>query len=76
MDWGEWTPCSATCDTGLRQRNRIKEVAETGGGTCTGQPIESELCKENDCGKIIFNELSYSEKIPVKFKQSKILYFL
>ena len=57
MDWGEWTPCSVTCDTGLRKRDRIKKVAEIGGGTCTGGPIESELCKEKDCGKIIFNDI-------------------
>ena len=54
MEWGEWTECSATCDTGLRQRNRIKEVAETEGGTCSGQPIESALCKEKSCGKTTF----------------------
>ena len=76
MDWGEWTTCSATCDTGLKQRNRIKEVAETGGGTCTGGPIESKLCNEKDCGIIIFDEFSYSEKSSVKFIQSKILFFI
>ena len=51
-DWGDWTECSTTCDIGLRQRNRTKEVAEIGGGTCNGQSIESALCNEKDCGNI------------------------
>ena len=51
-DWGDWTKCSATCDTGLRQRSRNKEVVEIGGGTCNGQSIESTLCEEKDCGNI------------------------
>ena len=55
MDWGEWSQCSATCDTGLRQRKRTKEITELGGVTCTGQPIESELCKEKDCNKIFLH---------------------
>ena len=52
-NWGDWTECSATCDTGLRKRNRTKDVAEIGGGTCNGQSMESELCKGNDCGNIL-----------------------
>ena len=48
--WAEWEPwglCSKTCgDGGSKQRTRVKVRVESNGGTCNGQPTETE----QDCG--------------------------
>ena len=56
--WSEWTQCSKSCDNGIRERTREKLVVEVGGGTCSGQPRESESCKLEFClGKVLYEFL-------------------
>ena len=41
--WGAWERCSKTCgDAGSKQRIRGKKRVEKNGGTCDGQPTETE----------------------------------
>lgn len=50
-DWGNWLPCSATCGTGLRSREREcnNPSPQHGGQYCTGQTTESEICVKPNC---------------------------
>ena len=42
-EWATWGQCSKTCgDGGSKQRTRVKARVEAGGGTCDGQPTETE----------------------------------
>ena len=44
-DWSEWTPCSATCDGGMRKRTR--KCME---GSCAGSTeAQSEVCGQQVC---------------------------
>ena len=45
-EWGDWTACSRTCDTGTRQRTR--EVYQRGEG-CTEKLEEEESCNKDPC---------------------------
>ena len=49
--WGEWVSgdCSTTCGIGSRVNTRIKIVDEANGGSCTGQPTETEECNLQEC---------------------------
>lgn len=50
--WGEWGACSASCDGGLRQRQRaIKQMANHFGTACEKQvSIEADACSTQGCG--------------------------
>ena len=50
-EWDEWSygECSQTCGTGTRTNTREKKIIEDNGGTCTGQPTETEECNTNPC---------------------------
>ena len=50
-EWHEWVigTCSEECGTGTRTNTRTKKVVEKNGGTCTGQPTETETCKLKEC---------------------------
>merc|ERR1712113_922094 len=49
-DWGAWSQCSKTCGQGgTRSKSRVKTIAEIGGGSCNGQPNETENCNESSC---------------------------
>ena len=49
--WDDWIvgECSKTCGTGTRKNTRTKLVVETNGGTCSGQPTETEECILQEC---------------------------
>ena len=50
-EWDGWVlgECSAECGTGTRVNTRIKLIEEANGGTCTGEPTETEECKIKEC---------------------------
>ena len=49
--WGTWGQCSKTCGDGSsKQRTRIKTRVEENGGTCNGQPTETEQDCSYDWG--------------------------
>ena len=50
-DWSTWSQCSKTCGQGTRSKSRVKTVTEIGGGSCSGQPNETEQCNEKSCCK-------------------------
>jgi hypothetical protein len=44
-NWGEWTPCSATCGPGHQSRSRtILQVPDIGGTPCPSNLEELKLC--------------------------------
>ena len=52
--WGSWSPCSATCGTGSRSRNReCSTDADTRSGSavppCVGEGEEQEMCQTKPC---------------------------
>ena len=48
--WTVWSPCSTTCGTGFRSRNRnITTPAANWGNECPSNKIEQEPCLENEC---------------------------
>ena len=53
-EWMDWGQCSATCDTGIMERNRIKAREEVAAGICPGKTTETKPCKLRDCGKSMF----------------------
>lgn len=49
-DWGDWSPCSETCDSGTRARNRIVAIPGSDmGATCSGSLSEAQSCNEEVC---------------------------
>jgi len=51
-NWGEWEPCSASCNGGFKQRQRtIKQMANCYGRPCDiGDAIEAAPCNTEGCG--------------------------
>ena len=49
--WGDWQlgQCSVSCGGGSRTDERIKTVAETNGGVCTGDSHRTESCNPGGC---------------------------
>ena len=49
--WDDWNigACSKSCGTGTRTNNRTKLIVESGGGNCTGQHTETEVCGVTEC---------------------------
>ena len=50
-EWSEWTECSASCNGGVRIRERLcnNPLPENGGASCTGNGEEEESCNEEAC---------------------------
>ena len=49
LEWGEWSECSSTCDTGIQMRLR-ECVAPVGDGQpCMGDGEESQQCWQQAC---------------------------
>ncbi|KAL2103303.1 hypothetical protein ACEWY4_000171 [Coilia grayii] len=45
-EWGEWQPCSATCENGTTVRHRnCSNPAPICGGLCDGQSLEAKPCE-------------------------------
>eukprot|EP00933_Yihiella_yeosuensis_P079036 TRINITY_DN9111_c0_g10_i1.p1 TRINITY_DN9111_c0_g10~~TRINITY_DN9111_c0_g10_i1.p1 ORF type:complete len:1252 (+),score=222.05 TRINITY_DN9111_c0_g10_i1:165-3920(+) len=50
--WGDWTPCSVTCDGGFRRKSRSYAIdAAFGGKKCIGNTSEQETCNSQHCPK-------------------------
>ena len=47
--WGAWGSCSQTCNEGTHTKTRSKTTEEAYGGSCTGQPSETESCIPTYC---------------------------
>jgi len=48
--WGSWTLCTQTCDTGTQNRTRnITMPATNGGANCTGDALEDQACGTDPC---------------------------
>ncbi|XP_040215726.1 hemicentin-1 isoform X1 [Rana temporaria] len=49
--WGSWTPCSVSCNGGLRQRTRecSSPQPQYGGHKCKGKAFENEFCNGDSC---------------------------
>ena len=50
-NWGKWSTCSKSCETGKRKRKRKKTVKEQHGGTCPEPSEEEESCNAQACPK-------------------------
>ena len=49
-DFSDWTPCSASCNTGSQSRTRtVAQIARNGGRRCEGPPFESRNCNTQRC---------------------------
>ena len=49
-DFTDWTPCSASCNTGTQSRSRrVARIARNGGRRCSGSPFESRTCNSQRC---------------------------
>ncbi|KAM4662543.1 hemicentin-2 [Discoglossus pictus] len=50
-NWGSWSPCSASCGDGSRQRSRscFSPPPQNGGKTCIGNDKETEPCHLRPC---------------------------
>ena len=52
-DFGEWTQCSASCNTGIQSRFRtITRQASNGGRRCLGARQESRTCNNQPCNAL------------------------
>lgn len=48
--WGSWTTCSKTCDTGVRNRTRaVSRQPKWGGALCSDDRMQNETCHEVPC---------------------------
>ncbi|XP_045160489.2 SCO-spondin-like [Mercenaria mercenaria] len=48
-NWNEWTTCTATCNTGTRERTRTCVEPQDGGKECTGAAVQTEFCNTELC---------------------------
>jgi hypothetical protein len=49
-DFGQWSPCSNSCNTGTQSRRRlVAEIARNGGRRCIGSPVETRTCNNQRC---------------------------
>ena len=50
-EWENWSVCSVTCGSGLRERTRSCDNPKpsNGGADCVGEALESEACNKEKC---------------------------
>ena len=53
-EWSQWSDCSKTCGSGLRNRQRSCQNGNIGDPGCSGKATESMACYLPECGKICF----------------------
>ena len=55
-EWSSWNvgSCTQTCGGGALTKTRSKAVEEANGGTCHGQPFETEICNPQNCPGTLF----------------------
>ena len=59
--WPEWSPCSATCGTGIQTRTRVCVRSAGGGAACVGGTSQRHNCNTNTCAsKLILNSSRYN----------------
>ena len=46
--WSDWSPCSKTCDIGMRQRKRQcgNPAPKFGGRRCIGRDVDTQFCED------------------------------
>ena len=47
--WSTWSICNQPCDGGSRTRTRDCGGAKNGGGKCSGEKLQTQLCNEEPC---------------------------
>ncbi|KAH3695187.1 hypothetical protein DPMN_082643 [Dreissena polymorpha] len=49
--WGDWSPCSVTCDNGTMSRTRTctNPAPSNGGLNCSGQDVDRKVCTKQLC---------------------------
>ena len=48
--WGAWTKCSKSCNSGYETRQRtIAQQANASGEPCTGEPTQTQQCNAQSC---------------------------
>ena len=65
--WDDWNigACSKSCGTGTRTNNRTKLIVESGGGNCTGQHTETEVCGVTECPGNISRKPLHQDNIEI-----------
>ena len=48
--YGDWSPCTASCNTGTQTRSRkVAQIARNGGRRCSGSPFDTRSCNRQRC---------------------------
>ena len=74
--WSSWTvgSCSQTCGGGALTKTRSKTIEEANGGTCQGQPSETEICNPQNCPGTLFLVHRY-KTVDVQFLLKLVTFF-
>eukprot|EP00933_Yihiella_yeosuensis_P057696 TRINITY_DN5769_c1_g2_i1.p1 TRINITY_DN5769_c1_g2~~TRINITY_DN5769_c1_g2_i1.p1 ORF type:complete len:1326 (+),score=179.83 TRINITY_DN5769_c1_g2_i1:153-4130(+) len=49
-EWGNWSRCTKTCESGSTHRERVKITIEAYGGTpCRGDSLDQKMCNTQEC---------------------------
>ena len=49
-DFSDWSPCTASCNTGTQTKTRtVAQIARNGGRRCSGSPFETRTCNTQKC---------------------------
>lgn len=73
LEWGPWSRCSVTCNTGTEQRQRRCSASVHGWAECKGTHQESRDCTNPSCsGKVYKSTLS----IHTHVLSNAIMYYL
>ncbi|KAK7094973.1 hypothetical protein V1264_006443 [Littorina saxatilis] len=52
MEWGEWSPCTRSCDGGSQERQRVCQPPQHGGRPCLGDSTEVNTCNTQLCNRL------------------------
>ena len=47
--WSSWSSCAVTCGGSVQLRARLITTHSDNGGTCSGDPVESQACATTLC---------------------------